>query len=814
MKKLFYTLCLLLLVHCSSAQVKQSNNSVGHPVQDQCDVIDELCYQLQGALVSDNFDTGTPRAGNGINDSYANHSGNTFNIDLSQYTDQFPNGWTLVQIENRGGGSFNGGIVTLTNLTQGVSDSYNGRTPSGGAFQNIWSFPSGFQPDPADQWRWTGGSHNGSYSFTTNDGSFTYLNGGVIGIPANEMPSWIYTFSYPEAGDTVTLQVLCDGRKTGVNSNGNLYTSAEVDNIVSTGTLVDCDLAPIDYEYINRCVQDTIYIFKYETVTNTLIDSLSTGIHCRDYYYAETLCIHRDQLRTNFGTGVNSTSVVSQWNTGANFPIQEGYFNISLDPLLAGVEGTIINPDEGEIIDVYLVGYSGNASTGVPNANGQMSGIHYQLTRTNGELVMLPNVERRISAGYTPSQFITTAYNDLNTIAAFAYDPNVFLNGAGFDLIEGVGSEAGAYLQLDQTYLTHDGNTLTINEAIALGFTPCKKDSIEDVSIVTECKQDLAERIATEIANTQTTQTCYRYEDTPITLDGTGGSRGGSNASGYPAGPHQTFTTTEDILLTQFSGTLFSSGDITVDWSAPSGSGSETFTNVNQGGLIFSFGGILLKAGETLEITFTAANGGPYWNSASTFFNENLPGQTGGWEGRLTYIPYQTVTVIRYGDGTQTAVDGDGNSVDISGGIPSDWEELDCDPDPVDYEYIRLDTCVNDSIWTRIVSTHDSTVVHMYNTGIFCGHPTTEDCTITNENETYDLTGTNTFSLTAENYWSVTYTVMAGSVTEVMAQSPVTGIPSGYTGTHKARNDCQYLENDFTLTGETPETRVIIRVMR
>ena len=381
------------------------------------------------------------------------------------------------------------------------------------------------------------------------------------------------------------------------------------------------------------------------------------------------------------------------------------------------------------------------------NANGHLVGNNaFVHPNTTAYYTSIDRLEFSVGQGITNGGGSTYAFRITHQSDPIRYNTAICSNGER--------------ITTDST-----GNIVEFSETWEL----CPR-STGEVSITSECKQDLAERIAAEIANTQTTQTCYRYEDTPVALNGTSGARGGSNASSYPAGPHQTFTATEDIQLTQFSGTLFSSGDITVDWSAPSGSGSETFTNVNQGGLVIPFGGILLRAGETLEITFTAANGGPYWNSASTFFNENLPGQTGGWEGTLSYVSYQTVTVTTAADGTQTAIDRDGNTVDISGGIPSDWQEFDCnDPD---------------------------------------------DCTVTNDNETYDLVGANTFSLTGETYWSVTYTVIEGAVTEIMDQAPVPGIPAGYTGTHKARSECAYLENDFTLLGETADTRVIIRVMR
>ena len=179
----------------------------------------------------------------------------------------------------------------------------------------------------------------------------------------------------------------------------------------------------------------------------------------------------RTALEANFGTGLNSTVVVSEWNTGANFPITEGYYHISLDPDAVGVAGTVIDPDEGEVIDVYLVGYSSDGVSGVPNTNGQMSTIKWEITRTNGDLVATA-VERGIETPFTAADFTSTVYNDINVIALQNYDGDTFLNGAGFDQITASGEKY--ILQMDGSYLSEDGLTsLTVDEAIALGLEPC-----------------------------------------------------------------------------------------------------------------------------------------------------------------------------------------------------------------------------------------------------------------------------------------------------------------------------------------------------
>ena len=87
-------------------------------------------------------------------------------------------------------------------------------------------------------------------------------------------------------------------------------------------------------------------------------------------------------------------------------------------------------------------------------------------------------------------------------------------------------------------------------------------------------------------------------------------------------------------------------------------------------------------------------------------------------------------------------------------------------------------------------------------------------CPISNDNETYELLGTTTFTAVGGQYWSLTYTILKGSVTETTDIGPITEIPVTYTGTHTARDECSYLENDIVLTGESADTRVLIRVIR
>ena len=194
----------------------------------------------------------------------------------------------------------------------------------------------------------------------------------------------------------------------------------------------------------------------------------------KEYNTPSCVELSLDALNTNIGDGVeNPFEIVSEWNTGANFPITSAYYHISLDPTQVGVAGTVIDPAEGETIDVYLVGWASDGTTGAPNTNGQMSGIRYQVTRTNGELVVTNN-QRKISSGFTTAQTNTTAYSDITLATPQNYDGEVFLNGAGFNTIKSDNPEK-RYLQFDGTYndvLDGSGNSFTVEEVIALGYKP------------------------------------------------------------------------------------------------------------------------------------------------------------------------------------------------------------------------------------------------------------------------------------------------------------------------------------------------------
>lgn len=190
------------------------------------------------------------------------------------------------------------------------------------------------------------------------------------------------------------------------------------------------------------------------------------------------ICLEWDALETKIGTGnATSTTQVAEWNIGADFHTMDNSFNISLDPDAIGVAGTSIDPDEGQTIDVYLVGYSHSAVTGTPNTNGQLNGQHFQITRTNGELE-IAFVSRRIEAGHTAANALTDSFNSISTAQVLVGDGGVdldaFLTGAGFNPIVSAFSGV-ALLQLDGQYTKDDGTRLTVDEAIAGGYVACEK---------------------------------------------------------------------------------------------------------------------------------------------------------------------------------------------------------------------------------------------------------------------------------------------------------------------------------------------------
>lgn len=206
-------------------------------------------------------------------------------------------------------------------------------------------------------------------------------------------------------------------------------------------------------------------------------------------------------------------------------------------------------------------------------------------------------------------------------------------------------------------------------------------EATQAVSIASECKNELATLIADAIADNQTTKACFRFLNDPSFVDGTGpGARGSVTVASLGAGPHQTFTATQDLILNQFSGTLFSNGangDINVEWSTPNDSGVTSFNTVNQGGLIIPFGDVPLNQGEVLEITFTG-DGSVFWNNNSDIFDQVLGAAAFGWEGVLSFTEFETITVVTDSNGVQTATDTQGNAFN-AGDIPADAQEVDCD---------------------------------------------------------------------------------------------------------------------------------------
>jgi len=143
---------------------------------------------------------------------------------------------------------------------------------------------------------------------------------------------------------------------------------------------------------------------------------------------------------------VLNSDIIVPWNLGGGngegFPITSSYFQISNDPSVPGVINAEYPIEDGETLDLYVVGPAVNRTTGgdgLPNTNGQISGFHFTVTRSGSTLVYAVGSSGGRITGGLPNigvTYSTTAYNDLDPTAAGVWSNSTIPNA--FDVISGV----------------------------------------------------------------------------------------------------------------------------------------------------------------------------------------------------------------------------------------------------------------------------------------------------------------------------------------------------------------------------------------
>jgi hypothetical protein len=174
------------------------------------------------------------------------------------------------------------------------------------------------------------------------------------------------------------------------------------------------------------------------------------------------------------------TTVATEANTGIEVAtlsdgniISAGFFNVSLDPSNTGDGGDVINPDEGDVVNVYLVGFPATAVTGATTNPGTMYGFHFEVTRTAGNLVAT-QISAVSDTGYFDDEASSVAFNELLTVSAITANFVGITTGDGFSQVQVLGEKAN--LQLDGTYVRDDSSVLTVADAIAGGWVACPRD--------------------------------------------------------------------------------------------------------------------------------------------------------------------------------------------------------------------------------------------------------------------------------------------------------------------------------------------------
>ena len=319
-------------------------------------------------------------------------------------------------------------------------------------------------------------------------------------------------------------------------------------------------------------------------------------------------------------------------NTNGNqFGISNYQFHLSDDPAVVGtLAGTAVTLQKGIAKDFYIVGPSteGVTADGDIQHNGTVNAVHFRAT-FDGSAISYELVEV-IRDHPGPGDYDTRSYASVSAAQDPANSPITepeWEGRANFGLLFG-------------------------------GYS---------VSV------PVADPVFVE-------RRCYKAPPSnPQTLSGQGpGARGGVTVASLGAGPHQSYTATSDIVLTQFSGTLV--GDVTVQWSTPNGSGSTSFTGLNNGGNVIPLNNTLLKAGETLEFTLVDDGGASlFHNVANDFFTPFLSGAS-GWEGVLSFLDAESEHEVNlYSvDGVDVFREVVNGELQPPASIPAVWNQVDC----------------------------------------------------------------------------------------------------------------------------------------
>lgn len=80
-----------------------------------------------------------------------------------------------------------------------------------------------------------------------------------------------------------------------------------------------------------------------------------------------------------------------------------------------------------------------------------------------------------------------------------------------------------------------------------------------------------------------------------------------------------------------------------------------------------------------------------------------------------------------------------------------------------------------------------------------------------NENSQQEVIGATTVLIPADEYHSVSITIIQGTIDLLMGSTLLEDLPAGFTTKFTAD---QYLENNISVTGNSPETRAIINLIR
>ena len=503
---------------------------------------------------------------------------------------------------------------------------------------------------------------------------------------------------------------------TPVMQDGTLGAPVET----NTDTGISCDLPKPDYEAVRVCdaTTKTIHLVDYsyaEDGTKTEIGRVDTGEACdkdeqRILTNKQCYSVPNSLVNTTFPA---DTSQVPITEDIVVFPNDNGEIT-SLDIWIAN--NTPGNQPAGIEVDGTEWPMTSQPVNGVPNGIAAAGVWKYTFTPaapytpTGGQLTISATAATNTALQWSTSSTTAGDYAGFTSDTALqaAYANAADGDGQLDPLSNNEFAKVLLRLEGEQRYeleFYSDGTTQAFDQfrreisSIPVGAVRATCSSNEvvvdgPISISTECKDELAEKIATAIAGNESTTVCYELEGTPVIVQQGSGASGGNSAMAYfnAGDPDMQWTATANGEFDIFQMRTVSFAATQVDIEVINTATGQTAT----GSIVGSGNNQNIQLSETIthstgdlitfNLTFADVTGWQWRNSdptnpANATIAWSRTGQINEAGANLLMSVVDKATIVTAADGSKTGTDGDGVALTAAQitDVEDNWTQVDCD---------------------------------------------------------------------------------------------------------------------------------------